>query len=332
MSNNLLKKRFDSDTVCLVTGGLGFIGSHFIHKVLGRGWKVINIDKVNYASLDIGINDNENYTFIKEDISELKNIPFCDLIVNFAAESHVDNSILASDPFMKSNINGVHNILEILRKSMNSDISHAYPRKSPLFLQISTDEVYGDIDDGFFKEDERFMPSNPYSASKAAAEMLVRAWGRTYGLPYIITRTTNNYGCGQHPEKLIPMAITRCIQEKPILVFGSGKYVRNWIHVEDNVDAIMHAIDYGEIGNSYNIASPEEYSVMEIVEMVMDRFKIKPNAKNIDNSLSRSGCDVRYALNCDKIKSLGWNCSKNLKDSIDSMIDYYKHGRRSAFT
>jgi len=323
--------RFGKHTTCVVTGGLGFIGHHFVHRALSMGWNVINIDKVTYASLDIGIKDNPKYTFIKQDISEIKDLPFCDVIVNFAAESHVDNSILSSDPFMKSNINGVHNILEILRRSLSSDISHAYPRKSPLFLQISTDEVYGDIEDGFFMEDERFMPSNPYSASKAAAEMLVRAWGRTYGLPYLITRTTNNYGCGQHPEKLIPMAITRCISDKPLLIFGSGKYVRNWIHVEDNVDAIIHVLNYGEIGDSYNIASPEEYSVMEIAEMVMNKFGKHPTPSTIDNSLSRSGCDVRYALNCDKLKNIGWKCSRKLEESLPEMIEYYRNGRRSAF-
>lgn len=323
--------RFGKHTTCVVTGGLGFIGHHFVHRALSMGWNVINIDKVTYASLEIGIKDNPKYTFIKQDISEIKDLPFCDVIVNFAAESHVDNSILSSDPFMKSNINGVHNILEILRRSLSSDISHAYPRKSPLFLQISTDEVYGDIEDGFFMEDERFMPSNPYSASKAAAEMLVRAWGRTYGLPYLITRTTNNYGCGQHPEKLIPMAITRCISDKPLLIFGSGKYIRNWIHVEDNVDAIMHVLNHGEIGDSYNIASPEEYSVMEIAEMVMNKFGKHPTPSTIDNSLSRSGCDVRYALNCDKLKNLGWKCSRTLEESLPEMIEYYRNGRRSAF-
>lgn len=325
-------KRFGKNTVCVVTGGLGFIGSHFVRRALDRGWKIINIDKVTYASLDIGIEKDSRYSFIKEDISEIKTIPFCDVIVNFAAESHVDNSILSSDPFMKSNINGVHNMLEILRRNLNSDVSHAYPMKVPLFLQISTDEVYGDIEEGFFKEDDRFMPSNPYSASKAAAEMMIRAWGRTYNIPYLITRTTNNYGCGQHPEKLIPMAITKCIAEKPLLVFGSGKYVRNWIHVEDNVDAIMHVLDHGEIGNSYNIASPEEYNVMEIIEMVMKQFGKKPDSGNIDNSLSRSGCDVRYALNCDNITKLGWKCSRTLEASLPEMIEYYRSGRRSAFS
>lgn len=327
-----ISKRFGKDTVCMVTGGLGFIGSHFVRKALERGWKVINIDKITYASLEIDISESLQYRFLKEDISEIKTLPFCDVIVNFAAESHVDNSILSSDPFMKSNIHGVHNILEILRKSLNSDTSHAYPRKPPLFLQISTDEVYGDIEEGFFHEDERFMPSNPYSASKAAAEMLVRAWGRTYNLPYLITRTTNNYGCGQHPEKLIPMAITRCIAEKPLIIFGNGKHIRNWIHVEDNVDAIMHVLDYGEIGDSYNIASPEEYSVMDIANMVMKQFGKSPNSSNIDNSLSRSGCDVRYALNYEKIKNLGWKCSRTLEESLPEMIDYYRSGRRSAYS
>jgi dTDP-glucose 4,6-dehydratase len=324
-------KRFGKNTVCVVTGGLGFIGSHFIKKALDRGWSIVNIDKITYASIHSDFESNTNYRFIKADISEIESIPFCDVIVNFAAESHVDNSILSSDPFIKSNIHGVHNIIEILRKGMQSNSSHAYPNKCPLFLQISTDEVYGDIEEGFFLEDERFMPSNPYSASKAAAEMLIRAWGRTYGLPYLITRTTNNYGCGQHPEKLIPMAITRCLSKKQLTVFGNGKHIRNWIHVEDNVDALMHVLDYGELGDSYNIASPEEYNVMEIATMVMDNFGTSPNQGNIDNSLSRSGCDVRYALNCDKTHQLGWKCTRRLADSLPEMIEYYKNGKRSVF-
>lgn len=325
------KSRFGKNTVCLVTGGLGFIGSHFVKRALQSGWKVINIDKVTYASLKLDCDTDSNYQFIKKDIAEIDLLPFCNVIVNFAAESHVDNSISGSDPFIKSNIMGVHNLLEIIRKNVSSDASHAYPNKKPLFLQISTDEVYGDIENGFFKEDERFMPSNPYSASKAAAEMLVRAWGRTYDMPYIITRTTNNYGCGQHPEKLIPMAITKCISQKPLTIHGSGKYVRNWIHVEDNVDAIMHILQNGEVGNSYNIASPEEYNVLQIVEMVMDQFGIKPSSGNIDNTLSRSGCDVRYALDCSETEKLGWKCSRKLRDSIPEMIEYYKNGRRSVF-
>ncbi len=325
------KNRFGKGTVCVVTGGLGFIGSHFIKKALSAGWKIINIDKITYASLSLDISPEQDYTFIKADISEIDNLPYCDVIVNFAAESHVDNSILGSDPFMKSNVAGVHNILEILRKHMNSDVSHAYAFKYPLFLQISTDEVYGDIEDGFFKEDERFMPSNPYSASKAAAEMLVRAWGRTYDIPYIITRTTNNYGCGQHPEKLIPMTITKCLSSKPVIIHGSGKYVRNWIHVEDNVDAIMSILNKGMIGESYNISSPEEYSVIQIVEMIMKNFGTNPNSSNIDNTLSRSGCDVRYALNCERTSQLGWSCKRTLSGSIPEMVEYYKSGRRSAY-
>ena len=224
-------------------------------------------------------------------------------------------------PFVRSNFLGVHNLLEILRKKIQDNTRKSWPYKVPLFLQISTDEVFGDIMDGGFKEDDRFKPSNPYSATKAAGEVLVIAWGRTYGLPYMITRTTNNYGPYQHPEKLIPMAITMCGNgEKPI-VHGTGEYVRNWIHVEDNVDAIMTVLQNGTLNESYHIASQEEYSVVEIVSKILAAFGKPYNASTVDSSSDRSGADLRYALNTEKLESLGWRAKRRLDDELPRMIE-----------
>ncbi len=316
--------RFGNQTICVVTGGLGFIGSHFVEKALSIGWKVINIDKINYASNKIDFGSHGNYYHIEEDISEIKDIPFCDLIVNFAAESHVDNSITGSNVFIKSNIMGVYNLLEIIKNKKIKNTNNSWSYKTPLYLQISTDENFGDILEGGFSEEDRFKPSNPYSASKSAAEMLLMAWGRTYGIPYLITRTTNNYGPRQHPEKLLPMAISKCIKNEKIIVHGSGNYVRNWLHVVDNVNAIMTVIQKGVIGEAYHIASDEEYSVKEICVMVLQKFNKQYDDTTINNSFDRSGADLRYALTTEKIKALGWRQEKKLNNELESIIDYYR--------
>ena len=216
----------------VVTGGLGFIGSHFIDKAMSRGHNVINIDCETYAA-NKDLKFSGNYTQIKEDIAKIKDLPHCNVIVNFAAESHVDNSIEDSFNFVNTNFIGVYNLLEIIKnKKINHAIS-AWEYECPLFVQISTDEVFGDIEVGDFNEADRHTPSNPYSATKSAAEQLVSAWGRTYKIPYIITRTTNNYGPRQHSEKLIPRSITSILNGEKIPIHGSGSHSRNWIHVDE---------------------------------------------------------------------------------------------------
>ena len=315
--NRLSKKK-----TFVVTGGLGFIGSHFVQKALDQGHKVYNIDKTSYASTQIDFN-NKNYYFIKEDISLIKELPDCDIIVNFAAESHVDNSINSSYIFIQSNIVGVYNLLEIVKNKKISSMQKSWEYKTPLFLQISTDEVFGDIEEGAFSEFDRHMPSNPYAASKSAAEQLVVAWARTYGIPFIITRTTNNYGPRQHPEKLIPRCITNLLGNKKIPVHGSGSYVRNWIHVEDNIDAILTILAKGKENSFYNIAANEEYSVKEIVAKIANKFN-KTFEEVADFSSDRSGADVRYALNYKKVSSLGWKQKLTFDSTIDEIIEYYK--------
>lgn len=207
-------------------------------------------------------------------------------------------------------------------------MQQAWEYKTPLFLQISTDEVFGDIENGFFKEEDRHKPSNPYAASKSAAEQLLVAWARTYQIPYIITRTTNNYGPRQHPEKLIPRTITNLLENKKVPIHGSGTYVRNWIHVQDNVEAIYRILNEGLENNWYHIASEEELSVKEIVSKIASKFN-KNFLDIADFSSDRSGADVRYALDYSKTKSLNWEPRRTLDTSLEEMIEYYKKEKTS---
>ena len=230
----------------LVTGGRGFIGSHFVEKALQLGHSIVDVDKMTYAAnKSLPWDKNDNYTLIVQDIADISHLPVCDVIVNFAAESHVDNSIRDTDPFIKSNILGTHNLLELVRGKPDYD--------RPLFFHISTDEVYGDRLEGSFVEADILSPSNPYSATKASAEMLVMAYHRTYGLDYIITRSANNYGPRQYEEKLIPKCISSIRDGKKIPIHGDGSYIRDWTYVEDNVDAIIHIINQGCKNEIFNM-------------------------------------------------------------------------------
>lgn len=306
----------------IVTGGLGFIGSHFIEKALNKGHKVINIDCETYAS-NKDLKFSGNYTHIKEDISKIKDLPHCNVIVNFAAESHVDNSIEDSFNFVRTNFIGVYNLLEIIK---NKNINHAmsaWEYECPLFVQISTDEVFGDIETGSFVESDSHTPSNPYSATKSAAEQLVTAWGRTYKIPYIITRTTNNYGPRQHTEKLIPRSITNILKGEKIPIHGSGSHIRNWIHVDDNVDAIFEIIEKGKVNQSYHISSSEEYTVEEIVKIICKKMNVNYNEVT-KNVMDRSGADVRYALDNSKVLDLGWKQRRFLENELEKIIEVYR--------
>jgi dTDP-glucose 4,6-dehydratase len=314
----LLRKR-----TIVVTGGLGFIGSHFVELLLSRGHKVYNIDCETYAA-NKNLSFSGEYVHIPEDISKITDVPSCDIIVNFAAESHVDNSINSSSDFIHTNVLGVHNMLNIVKNKKIKNLQTSWHYKAPLFVQISTDEVFGDILDGFFKEQDTHTPSNPYSATKSCAEQLVCAWGRTYELPFLITRTTNNYGCRQHEEKLIPAVITRLLKGEKVMVHGDGRYIRNWIHVEDNVDALHRVIDVGEVNNAYHISSDEEYSVRQVVEKVCERFNVKYDDV-VDSSSDRNGCDERYALDSTKLKAhTNWRQTRMFDVELDKIIDYHR--------
>lgn len=307
----------------VITGGLGFIGSHFVEMCLQEGHSVVNIDKVTYASNEHLKFHDGNYTLVKCDICDLKTIPTCDFIVNFAAESHVDNSILESKNFINSNVYGVYNILEILKNTKIKSNLSAQKFSLPMFVQISTDEVFGDIENGFFKEDDRHKASNPYSATKSAAEQIVFAWSRTYDMPFLMTRSTNNYGPRQHEEKLIPRTITKILRGERVPIHGNGSYVRNWLHVKDNVDAIYRVIDVGVENEVYHVSSDEEFSVNEVILKICEELNV--SFDNIaDYSSDRAGCDLRYALNNDKVKKLGWTQKKTLDNSIKSIIEHYR--------
>ena len=299
----------------IVTGGCGFIGSHFIELLLSKGHTVLNIDKMTYVSWqDIGFEKHPNYHFWKQDICEISNLPKCDYLINFAAESYVDNSIENSEIFFNSNVRGVHNLLEHIRVKAKFD--------RPVFVQISTDEVYGDSLNGKFCEEDVLKPSNPYSATKAAAEQFVFAYKRTYGIEYLITRSSNNYGIRQYPEKLIPKTIMSALSGRSMTVHGDGSYIRSWIHVKDNCNAILQLIANKHFNKVYNICSETEYSNIEVVNMIYELMDIKPNLNFVEN---RWGQDLRYSITTDKIlNSIDWKPQLTLKDSINEMVNFYK--------
>lgn len=317
-------------TTIIVTGGLGFIGSHFIDLALSKGYRVVNIDKVTYAS-NIRLNDvfNESYpdrySFIREDIVDLKELPYGKYIVHLAAESHVDNAIRDSDIFVRSNVLGTQNLLNLLVDAQRRHASHSWNVELPMFIYVSTDEVFGDRDEGFFKENDRHNPSNPYSASKSMAEMLVLSYGRTYGLPYKITRTTNNYGQRQHHEKLTPNCIAKILAGEKVKIHGSGNQIRNWIYVKDNCDAIWRVMESGKVNETYHIASPEEYSVNDVVRVILNEMGKPFSPQTVEYVQDRSGQDVRYALDYSKTsEELGWQPKADFKSHIRDVIHDYE--------
>ena len=281
----------------VVTGGRGFIGSHFVELALDLGYEIIDIDKMGYASQEkLPFDNHKNYKLIKKDISELKNLPSCDVVMNFAAESHVDNSINDSYPFIQSSVLGVWNLLELIRGKPK------YSR--PLFFHISTDEVYGDREVGSFFEYDKLSPSNPYSASKACAEMLVQSYSRTYEINYIITRSSNNYGPRQFEEKLIPKVIDCVKNNKKVPVHGDGSYIRDWVYVKDNVKAIMHILESKITNECFNIGVKNYIKNIDVVKTVLDWFgKTEDYVQYVDN---RWGQDVRYSIDNQKLINLGW--------------------------
>lgn len=319
----------NSNKTLVVTGGLGFIGSHFIDLALQNDFSIINIDKVTYASF-LPINPYFNkkypgrYQFIKKDINDLKMLPPCDYIVHFAAESHVDNSIEDGSIFVKSNVLGTQHLLNLL-VDMKKKNQPGDQTQLPVLIYIGTDEVFGDIGKGFFKETDQLNPSNPYSASKAAAELLITAYARTYGIPYKITRTTNNYGDRQHSEKLIPNCMLRVLRNEPIRIHGAGQQVRNWIHVKDNAQAILDVMLKGKINSVYHISSPEEYSINEVAAKILKIFNRPIDVTTIAYIPDRAGQDVRYALDCGKIRAeLNWSPAIKFDEHLKQLAADYR--------
>ncbi|KUK16869.1 dTDP-glucose 4,6-dehydratase [Thermococcus sibiricus] len=305
----------------LVTGGMGFIGSNFIHYVLDKhdDWEVVNLDKLGYGSNPANLKDvegDERYTFVKGDINDFelvsKLIKKVDAVVNFAAESHVDRSISTPYAFIESNVLGVYTILEAIRKE-NPEVR---------LVHIGTDEVYGDILEGSFTEEDRLMPSSPYSASKAAGDMLVLGHARTYNLNASITRCTNNYGPYQFPEKLIPKTIIRASMGLKIPIYGTGQNVRDWIYVEDHVRAVETVLLKGEPREIYNISAGEERTNLEVVKTIL---KLMGKDEDLIEFVEdRPGHDLRYSLDSWKImRDLKWRPKVSFEEGIKKTVEWY---------
>ncbi|MBW9221288.1 dTDP-glucose 4,6-dehydratase [Methanothermococcus sp. SCGC AD-155-M21] len=307
----------------LVTGGAGFIGSNFIRYMLEkyRDLEIINLDKLGYGSNLENLRDvdSDRYSFIKGDITDFELlseiVKGVDILVNFAAETHVDRSISNPYTFIESNIIGVYNILESIRK-YNPEVN---------FIHISTDEVYGDIEEGSFKENDRSMPSSPYSASKAGGDMLVLGYGRTYNLDVKITRCTNNYGPYQFPEKLIPKTIIRAMKNLSIPIYGKGDNVRDWLYVLDHCRGIDVVINKGESREIYNISSNCEKKNIEVVKLIL-KLLDKP-LDLIEYVEDRPGHDVRYSLDYSKIGELGWKPKYSFDKGIENTVQWYLNNK-----
>jgi dTDP-glucose 4,6-dehydratase len=310
--------------IVYITGCLGFIGSYVTRLCLEKGWYVKGVDKMTYAAnknLLKEFEQHENFSFVRCDINDLKFLYDCDYIINTAAETHVGNSIVNSDDFVHSNINGVHNILELIKNYRQES------GKKPILLHFSTDEVYGDIADGAHTEQDLLKPSNPYSATKAAADMLILAWSRTYNLPYVIVRPTNNYGIGQYVEKLIPKTCKYLSLGRKIPLHNNGTPIRNWLHAEDTARAIILIIELGVKNEIYNICGGYEQSNIDTIKRILNSNNIdEKNIKEyVDFSCSRVGQDVRYALDDYKLQSIGWEPKKKFDEELKSIVKYYKN-------
>lgn len=298
--------------IILVTGGAGFIGSNFVRFMANKA-QITVVDALKYGSNLNNLKDL-NIKFVKGNICDYRLmaelVKDVDAIVNFAAESHVDRSISDPYPFIESNIVGTYTILETIRK-VNPKLK---------LVHISTDEVYGDIKEGSFKEDDPLRPSSPYSASKASSDILILSYVRTYNLNAVITRCTNNFGPYQFPEKLIPKAIIRASMNKKIPIYGSGENVRDWIYVLDHCEAIEVVLNKGEKGEVYNISSGNEKNNIEVAEEILSLLGKKDLIEFVED---RPGHDIRYSLDSSKIRKLGWSPKHSLKDGLEKTVNWY---------
>ena len=308
----------------LVTGGLGFIGSMFVKQRHDIGDNIVNLDCKTYAASHSNINlstGTGKYTWVPGDINNRQLVTHVlhqhdiQAVVHFAAESHVDRSISNSDVFIKTNINGTHNLLECVK-------NHEHPVR---FIHVSTDEVYGELttDAPAFTESHPVSPNSPYSASKASSDMLVRSYHMTHGLDCCITRCSNNYGPNQHVEKLIPTMITRALAGEQLPVYGSGENIRDWIHVQDHCEAVSVVLDRGVSGEVYNIGGETELSNMQIVKKIL-RLTDRDDTL-IEHVTDRAGHDWRYAMNITKIREqLGWQPRLSFDQGLQQLVETYK--------
>src|SRR6201999_1246748 len=306
----------------LVTGGAGFIGSNFIRVVLasGKGYSIVNFDKLTYAgnlaNLE-SIADNPRYSFVKGDICDAAAVEAamqgCDAVVHFAAESHVDRSIYEPAASVETNVKGTFILLQVARKQ---NISR--------FLHISTDEVYGDIEPGkFADENSPIQPSSPYSSSKASSDLLVKSYVRTYGFPALITRSSNNYGPYQFPEKFLPLMITNALDNKALPIYGDGKQERDWLHVEDNCRGILAVLEGGKIGEVYNLGG---IAIEENLTMAKRLLRVMGKPETLLTYVKdRPGHDRRYALDCKKVEAeIGWKPAIELEEGLRQTIAWYE--------
>ncbi len=304
----------------LVTGGAGFIGSCFIRHIFNKypDYKIINLDALTYCGSLDNLKDitSSNYEFVRGNICDKKLVrelmPQVDCVINFAAESHVDNSLTNPEIFVDTNVKGT---LNLLQASLETKVKK--------YIQISTDEVYGSLGyDGYFTEESPLAPNSPYSASKAGADLLVRAYNKTYGLPAIITRCSNNYGPYQYPEKLIPFFIKKLINGEKVPVYGDGMNVRDWIYVYDHCNAVDTVLHKGKIGEIYNIGAHSEKTNIDIVRLILKA--LHKGEDYIEYVADRPGHDKRYAICSDKITSeLGWKPKVTFEEGISSTISWY---------
>jgi dTDP-glucose 4,6-dehydratase len=307
----------------LITGGAGFIGSNFVHYVLDEhpDDEVVTLDALTYAGSKenlAGVLKDPHHEFVEGDIrdSDLVSdlVDDVDAVVHFAAESHVDRSIEGAKPFVTTNVEGTQTLLDAATEA-----------GVERFLQISTDEVYGQILDGEFSETDRLNPRNPYSATKAGADLLARSYQTTHGLPVLVTRTCNNFGPRQHPEKLIPKFIQNAAAGEPLPVYGDGSNVREWIYVEDNCRAIDLVLREGDVGEVYNVGSGEEYTNLEVARAVLDAVGASEDL--IEFVADRAGHDQRYALDASKVRALGWEPEWTFTRGLERTVEHYLNGR-----
>jgi dTDP-glucose 4,6-dehydratase len=307
----------------MVTGGAGFIGSNFIRYLLGKypDVEVINYDKLTYAGNLENLRDLDNdsrYSFVKGDIADPKAVEEAvarlgcsGMLVNFAAETHVDRSIVSAGSFVNTDVYGTYVLLEAVRKF-----------NVVRYLHISTDEVYGSIDKGSFTEESPLCPNSPYAASKAGGDLLVHAYFKTYNVPVIITRSSNNYGPYQYPEKVIPLFITNALQNEKLPLYGDGKNVRDWLYVEDNCEAVDLVLQKGKLGEVYNIGGGNERQNIEITRFILSQLG-KPE-DFIAPVQDRPGHDRRYSINCGKIKKLGWSPKTKFEAGLQMTVEWYR--------
>ena len=323
----------------LVCGGVGFIGSNFIRSLIKDNYKIINLDLLTYASSPNSLDDlkkNSNYIFVKGNIGDKKKLSLIfskykpSSIINFAGETHVDRSIDNPSDFINTNILGFFNLINSSKEYCNK-----IKKKEFKFVQVSTDEVYGSVEKGSSVETSNIIPNSPYAASKSSADHLLYSFYKTYNFPAVIARSSNNYGPYQFPEKLIPLIIINALENKNLPVYGNGKHIRNWIHVEDNVNALKKVLLKGKKGNIYNIGGDKEFSNIYIIKKIcriLDQIEPRKNKKKYESLIKfvfdRPGHDKRYSLNSNKIKKIfNWKPKIDINTGLESTIYWYLNNK-----